>query len=586
VFELFTQINLRAQALREAVALTVGPLPTDSTGRYARAAETRRRVAELYERANAAYAAVPPGMRMPLARADDDLSLLQNILDEFAGLLELGRVEEAARREDLADSVMSELSRHIGDAQAAGVAHLQDREQALAGTARRAMAVMVTWFVAGGMLLAAALGLVRRRIRQPLIDLEAGLRSVAAGEMTTQVPVQRADELGRLAELFNQMTRVLRDRAAQQGRYAAAGELMAGVAHEVNNPLMAIASLAELRMADPGLAPELRAEMDQIRSQARRAAKLLSGLLRFVRPTEAQAALVDLNAPLSRALDLLAYRLPVENTTVERVLEAGLPAVRADPTRLEQVFVNLLSNALDSLRGVEPPRKVLVRTWAAGERVYAAVTDNGPGVPEDVRRRLFAPFVSTKAESAGLGLYMSRQIIRESGGELLYQPDGRPGSTFVIRLEAASGPATPVRTTPIAAARPAPLAGQVILVVDDEEPIRRVISLYLSRRGARAVTAVDGADALARIGEVAPDLILADLKMPGMSGTTLYQALQRDRPELAARVVFLSGDLTQLAELGTDHGVPPERILAKPIDLAELEVRILAVVGAQADREG
>jgi CheY-like chemotaxis protein len=198
-----------------------------------------------------------------------------------------------------------------------------------------------------------------------------------------------------------------------------------------------------------------------------------------------------------------------------------------------------------------------------------------------VRRQLFVPFVSSKPDGTGLGLYMSRQIVREAAGELLYQAEGPRGATFVVRLPAIEAPATTApRPAPATVAGAAtPLAGQHILVVDDEEAIRRVIGLYLQRRGARVATASDGGEALHQIAQACPDLILADLKMPGMSGTALYQAIERDRPELVPRVVFLSGDLTQLAELGQDHGVPPERILAKPIDLAELESRILRVVG-------
>jgi len=579
VFDLFAQLHERAQALRQAVQLTIEPLPRDSAARFARAAEARRRVAELGERAAAEYAAVPPSMRVPLARADDDLSRLQNVLLEFAALMELGRVDEAGRREDRADSVMSDLAWHLGQAQKAGIADLLTRERSLSQTAARAVKVLGWWSVSGLVLLGVVVLLIRQRVQRPLLELEAGLREVARGEIHTQVPAHRADEMGRLAALFNETTRVLRERAQQQGRYAAAGELMAGVAHEVNNPLMAIASLAELRLADPGLSPDLRTELDQMRGQARRAAKLLSGLLRFVRPSEAQVGPVDLNAALARALDLLAYRFPVEDVTVERAFDAALPPVRCDAARIEQVFVNLLSNALDALRLVEPPRRLLVRTWTAGDRVYAAVSDNGPGVPDAIRRRLFIPFVSAKSEGTGLGLYMSRQIVREAAGELVYQPDGARGATFLVRLPAAEPQPAAARPAPAPTARPTPLAGFAVLVVDDEEAIRRVIALYLERRGARVATAVDGADALDRIAEAVPDLILADLKMPGMSGTALYQAIERDRPELAPRVVFLSGDLTQLMELGEDHGVPPERILAKPIDLAELETRILRVVG-------
>jgi signal transduction histidine kinase/CheY-like chemotaxis protein len=590
VLQVFEDLHHRADAMQGAVRLTVAPLPTDSAGRFARAAETRRRMAEVGgPTAALPFATVPPSMRVPLARASDELSRLQNILQEFAALLELGRVTDAARRHAQADSLMDRLHVYFGEAQEAGLRDLLSREGELSATASRAVVVLGWWFATGVMLLAIVFWLIRERVHRPLGEMEAGLRQVAAGELSTRLPVHRTDEMGRLATVFNQTTGVLRERAEQQGRYAAAGELMAGVAHEVNNPLMAIASLAELRLADPGLSPELRDDLDQVRAQARRAAKLLSGLLRFVRPSEGERTDVDLNGALGHALDLLSYRLPVEGVEVERVLAAALPAVRCDPTRMEQVFVNLVSNALDALRAIEPPKRLLVRTWAAGDRVYAAVSDNGPGVPDHVRERLFVPFVSGKDEGSGLGLYMSRQIVREADGELVYQPGGDGGALFVIRLPAVERPvaAPDRRPTPATGVpRPMPLAGLAVLVVDDEDSIRRVIGLYLERRGASVVAARDGSEALRRLEDATPDLILADLRMPIMSGTELYRALERDRPELVGRVVFLSGDLTQLAELGQNHGVPPERILAKPIDLAELERRILGVTGGEGRSDG
>src|SRR6266705_1088073 len=137
----------------------------------------------------------------------------------------------------------------------------------------------------GALLVPLLVLVVRRRVWRPLHELEAGLAQVADGDLTVSVPVRRSDELGRLAEHFNAMTRVLRDRAEEQGRFAAAGELLAGVAHEVNNPLMAIAAHAENRLADPAFEGEQRSEMTQILRQARRATKLLRGLLRFVRAT-------------------------------------------------------------------------------------------------------------------------------------------------------------------------------------------------------------------------------------------------------------------------------------------------------------
>src|SRR5690349_11871016 len=151
---------------------------------------------------------------------------------------------------------------------------------------------------------------------KPPHELETGLARVADGDLSVGIPVRGSDELGRVAEHFNAMTRILRDRAEEQGRFAAAGELLAGVAHEVNNPLMAIAAHAENRLADPSLTDEPRNEMSQILRQARRAAKLLRGLLRFVRVTEREVTRVNLNDVVRGALDLLSFKFGLDDIVV------------------------------------------------------------------------------------------------------------------------------------------------------------------------------------------------------------------------------------------------------------------------------
>src|SRR4051812_44904458 len=252
--------------------------------------------------------------------------------------------------------------------------------------------------VVGAALLPVMWLLVRRRMWEPLTALRRGIQHVSDGDLSTQVTVKHDDELGNVTTHFNHMTRVLRDRAEEQGRFAAAGELLGGVAHEVNNPLMAIASHAELRLADANLPPEQRNEMQNILRQAQRAAKLLRGLLRFVRAGEKRAAAVNMNDVVRSALDLVSYRFTIDEISIEGRLDPELPSIVGDANRLEQVIVNLLSNALDALRSVKPPRRLTVDTFTddTGGRVCVTVTDNGPGVAPEISQRLFRPFASTK----------------------------------------------------------------------------------------------------------------------------------------------------------------------------------------------
>lgn len=462
----------------------------------------------------------------------------------------------------------------------------------LAVTGNLGSAAAVVVLIVGAALLPVMWLLVRRRMWEPLTALRRGIEQVSEGNLTTHVPVTREDELGDVTTHFNQMTRVLRDRAEEQGRFAAAGELLGGVAHEVNNPLMAIASHAELRLADAGLGAEQRNEMQSILRQAQRAAKLLRGLLRFVRVGEKRAAAVNLNDVVRSAIDLVSYRFLPDEITIEGTLHPSLPTVIGDANRLEQVLVNLLSNALDALRTIKPPRRLIVDSFIddTGGRVCITVTDNGPGVAPEISQRLFRPFATTKgARGTGLGLYISRQIVREAEGELDLVKRAEPGTQFLMWL-----PSTrqPVPSAPAVVPQPAPptgaaedaksLAGIRVLLVDDEELIRRPISRFLKRSGAEIREAEDGEAALACVHEgYDPHVILADLRMPRLDGAQFYLLLQHQRPVLAERVIFLSGDITQLAARGLAE-VPRERILVKPVELVELEQRILSFVREKA----
>ena len=462
---------------------------------------------------------------------------------------------------------------------------------ALTGNLGSATAIVVV--VAGAVLLPVALFILRRRFWSPLGALREGIRQVADGDLTTEVSVSRDDELGNITAHFNQMTRVLRDRAEEQGRFAAAGELLSGVAHEVNNPLMAIASHAELRLADANLPAEQRNEMQSILRQAQRAAKLLRGLLRFVRAGEKRSTTVNLNDVVRSAIDLVSYRFSIDEISIEGRLDPELPTVVGDANRLEQVIVNLLSNALDALRSVKAPapRRLIVDSFTddTGGRVCVTVTDNGPGVAPEIAPRLFRPFASTKGvRGTGLGLYISRQLVREAQGELDLVKHVQSGARFLVWLPSARQPvprapaATPQATSLPPPAPAGTLSGIRVLLVDDEELIRRPMARFLTKRGAEIKEAADGLAALERLAEgFEPQVILADLRMPRMDGAEFYQHLQAQRPALADRLLFLSGDITHLAGRGLAE-VPRDRVLVKPVELAELEQRIVAFVREEA----
>jgi signal transduction histidine kinase len=552
---------------------TVGHALVDSLNRGMASDEPRTR--------GRRFPAAPVDLGRVVARSDSQLSEIAAALAATTALIDDRRWAEAAARLRLVDSLDIAADKQALLVASVAREDLLARQQALEAVTAEVLRDTVLWLVLGLVLLWLGLVVIRRRILRPLSALDAGLARVSDGDLNTRVPVQGWDEIGRLGAHFNEMTQVLLGRAEEQGRFTAAGQLLGDVAHEVGNPLMAIAAHAESRIGDVNITRGEREEMQQILRQAQRATKLLRGLVRFVRPTQRQVSTLNLNDVVRGALDIVSYRFGVDEITVGGELDPGLLPVRGDAAALEQVVVNLLSNAIDALRAIRPPRRLTVESWVSDGRVSVGVADNGPGVAPEMLGRLFRPFASTKERrGTGLGLYVSRQIVREAGGDLVLDTGSGAGARFVATLPAAAAEEPPLQPAAVAVGVAAPaqrLAGVRILLVDDEEAVRRPMAKFLNRRGAEVYEAGDGVQALALLDRQPVDVIVADLRMPRMSGTELFAALESDRPQLATRVLFLSGDVSQLAEPGSTP-VPRERVLVKPVELTELERRVAEFV--------
>jgi len=374
--------------------------------------------------------------------------------------------------------------------------------------------------------------------------------------------------------------RRLQGQLAQSEKLAAMGELLAGVAHELNNPLsVVLGQTALLREAAEGGPLAKRAE--KIARAAERCARIVKNFLAMAHQHPPERHPVRLNEVVEEVLELLAYQLRMDTVEVRLGLADGLPVLWADPHQLGQVAVNLITNAQQAMRGTPPPRRLTLTTRhdPGRGRITLEVADSGPGIPPEIQARIFEPFFTTKppGEGTGVGLALCQGIVEAHGGSI--GVESRPGQGAIFRIELPV--VAPPRVRPEAPHEDRLLAprGQAILVVDDEPEVADVLAEILAADGHRVEVAGDGAAALDTLQTGSYDLILSDLRMPQMDGPGLYRELARRRPDLLPRVVFLTGDTLspEIIAFLNETGAPS---LAKPFALEEVR-RVIQRAGRE-----
>jgi PAS domain S-box-containing protein len=360
----------------------------------------------------------------------------------------------------------------------------------------------------------------------------------------------------------------------QNEKLSALGSLLAGVAHELNNPLSLVVGYAGLLEE---MAPDdaTRDRAIKVRIAADRCARIVRTFLAMARNKPRAPGSVQLNEVVEAALDIVAYGLRTADIEVERELAPDLPPVHGDADQLHQVLANLLVNAQQALQTVPPPRRLRTATGTDGEGVWVAVTDNGPGIPPGIVNRIFDPFFTTKPQGVGtgVGLSVSHGIIAAHGGQILVESEPGSGSTFTIRL-----PRTGAAQTEQASAEPtAAHRSARILVVDDEPDIGDLLTDILEGDGHEAVSASSGREALEWLSGREVDLIISDLRMPDMDGPALYRALAERRPELLTRLVFITGD-TLAADITGFLSETGANVIEKPLDPPDVSRRVQALL--------
>ena len=372
--------------------------------------------------------------------------------------------------------------------------------------------------------------------------------------------------------------RELRVRLMESDRLAAVGELVAGVAHEVNNPLSSISAFAQLLLRDTGLTPQQRESLEVIRGETTRASQVVKDLLAFARRSDPQSSPLDLNGVVGRTVRMRQYQFSEASVRVESDLAADLPSVMGDARQLQQVCLNLLTNAVQAM---SPGGGALrVRTYQANDVVRLEVQDTGPGISVDARARIFEPFFTTKreGEGTGLGLSVSYGIVTSHGGKIEVVETGAGGTTFRVTLPVASVLASAQQkdrdVAPITLR--SPLAGIKLLFVDDEPALRSGMQAFGELRGFTVLTASDGAAALETARTTGVDAVVCDLRMPGMDGYAFHEHLRRERPGLALRTIFITGDV--IATTSSRGSVARQPVLTKPFVFDKIEEALIAVL--------
>jgi PAS domain S-box-containing protein len=348
------------------------------------------------------------------------------------------------------------------------------------------------------------------------------------------------------------------------------GQILAGVAHELNNPLAVVASYTELlrEMTLDGLMAE---RVEKVYRSVQRCARIVKNFFALARqhPTERQQ--VQLNDIITETMELLAYSLRVDGIDLRIDLGEQLPALWADPHQLHQVIVNLVSNAHRALREVTRARRLTLSTSydVSQSRIVLTVGDTGLGIPPELKARIFEPFFTTKpaGQGTGLGLPLCQGIVEGHGGTMRVESTPGEGSLFVIELPITRAPVTASEMQ--VTATQGSLQGRAILVVDDEPEVAEVIAEVLSIDGYQVDTAGNGVAALRKVAERTYDLIFSDLRMPELDGPGLYHELERHHPALCRRVVFLTGDTLTPETQAFLAGVPVPTV-SKPFTLAEI----------------
>ncbi len=387
-------------------------------------------------------------------------------------------------------------------------------------------------------------------------------------------------------QLFSDASLV--DRLQQQvyhlSRLASAGRLVAVVVHEINNALAGIVGYAQFLLAQP-LADGPRRDLQRIHEEALRTARVAQNLLRFSKSGRGERGPVRMDELLQRCADLKRRDFALRSIKLELDLAPELPTIDADEALLSQVFINLLTNAQQGISALKERGHVVLRARTTRRRLVIDVVDDGPGIPEPLRERIFDPFFTSRSDGSGtgLGLTLCREILHDHAGEIRVARQRGTGARMRVSLPVVAHSGAPARPQE----PPAPavqIDGCRIVVVEDEPALREVITRTFSARGGHVITFEHGEDALSFLANEPVDVVVSDIHRPGLDGMQLYEELARTRPALLRRFVFVTGDALR-EETAAFLRRSRAHVLRKPLELDQL-VRAAHSIVQRASAQG
>ncbi len=385
------------------------------------------------------------------------------------------------------------------------------------------------------------------------------------------------DELALEQELSTQ-----RDILFQSEKMSALGELLAGVAHELNNPLSIIVGHS-LMLQEELTGTESSRRVTTISTAAQRCAKIIKTFLAMARQKPADMQEVDMNLVVETAVDVTNYSVTQGKVRITVNLQEALPVVLADIDQVTQVIVNLIINAEQALSVNGGGGTISISSGYDAKRkdVFVMVADDGPGIPEKLRARIFEPFFTTKevGQGTGIGLAICHRIMESHGGRIFVDSVIGEGTNFIVRLPVNSAKSTDVENPEITEKT---VLNQRVLVVDDEQDVAELLKEMLERDGFEVHAAFNGIDALERLRSEEYALVLSDLNMPGLDGKGLFEATKNELPDVVRKIGFITGDtLSKEAERFLEHSGRP--YLEKPVSPIELRKLISSMLEVETN---